>query len=81
MASTGQHHAGRPRIDRPSAARPPGLTTKMDGLNDAYLIEAAVCQYKVTDPKALGSFVKVSDLIDKEGALGTYKKFKSIAGA
>ncbi len=50
-----------------------GVTSKMDGLKDAYLAEGGqMDQYKVTDPKALGSFVKVGDLIDLEGKLGTY---------
>lgn len=54
----------------------------MEGMKDAYLVEGGrVAKYTVTDPKALGSFVKVSDVINKEGALGTYEKFQSIAGA
>jgi branched-chain amino acid transport system substrate-binding protein len=58
-----------------------GITNKMDGVNDAYLVEGGrVAKYTVTDPKALGSFVKVSDVINNEGKLGTYEKFQAIAG-
>jgi branched-chain amino acid transport system substrate-binding protein len=60
----------------------PGLTTKMNGTTDAYLIEGGrIAQYKVADPKATGTFVKVTDVISKDGALGTYTKFNSIAAA
>ncbi len=60
----------------------PGTTTKMDGMNDAYLTEfGKVAQYKVDDPKVLGKFVPQGDVIIKEGGLGTYGKFQSIAGA
>ena len=59
----------------------PGVTNKMDGMNDAYLNEASrVAQYKVTDPKKLGSFVAQGEVINKEGSLGTYKKFKDQTG-
>ena len=55
----------------------PGVTNKMDGVNDAYMNEAArVVRYKVTDPKALGTFFPQGAVINKEGSLGTYKKFK-----
>jgi len=59
----------------------PGVTNKMNGMTDAYLNEAArVAQYKVTDPKTLGTFIKVTDVINKEGSLGTYAKFKASSG-
>jgi hypothetical protein len=51
----------------------------MDGMNDAYLIEGGqMAQYEVTDPAALGTFVKVGDLIDREGELGTYATVSEI---
>jgi branched-chain amino acid transport system substrate-binding protein len=50
-----------------------GLTSKMDGMKDAYLMEGGqIVKYTVTDPKTLGSFVKAGDLINLEGKLGTY---------
>lgn len=60
----------------------PGITSKMDGLNDAYLIEGGrVARYKLgQNPKDLGTFFPQGAVINKEGALGTYKKFQSIAG-
>jgi len=58
-----------------------GLTTKMDGTKDAYLSEGAeMVQYQITDPKKLGSFQKVGDLIDLEGKLGTYATVKANSG-
>jgi hypothetical protein len=55
-----------------------GLTSKMDGLKDAYLTEGAqMVQYKVTDPKKLGSFQPAGDLINLEGKLGTYATVKA----
>jgi branched-chain amino acid transport system substrate-binding protein len=55
-----------------------GLTSKMDGLKDAYLTEGAqMVQYKVTDPKQLGSLVPAGDLINLEGKLGTYAAVKA----
>ena len=56
----------------------PGVTNKMDGVNDAYLNEAGrVARYKVTDPKQLGTFFPQGAVINKEGSLGTYKKFNA----
>ena len=56
-----------------------GITSKMNGLSDAYLIEGGrVVRYKVTDPKQLGTFFPQGGVINNEGALGTYKK--SLAG-
>ena len=34
-------------------------------------------QYKVTDPKQLGSLVPAGDLINLEGKLGTYATVKA----
>ena len=56
-----------------------GIQTKMNGLQDAYLIEGGrIAQYKVRDPKVLGTFFG-GDVIDKNGALGTFKKFNTSA--
>jgi branched-chain amino acid transport system substrate-binding protein len=50
-----------------------GLQFKMDGLNDAYLVEGGqMVQYKVTDPKQFGKYVPSGDLINLEGQLKTY---------
>ncbi len=58
-----------------------GITTRVDGTKDAYLIEGGrVAQYKVSDRKQPGTFFPISAIIDKDGALGTFKKFNSIAG-
>ena len=63
-------------IDEKNPAVLDGVTNKMDGINDAYLNEAArVARYKVTDPKQLGTFFPQGPVINKEGSLGTYKKF------
>jgi len=59
----------------------PGVTSKLDGLKDAYLVEAGqMTQYKVSDPKQLGTFVPDGALINLEGQLGTYKTVTSAAG-
>jgi branched-chain amino acid transport system substrate-binding protein len=50
-----------------------GLTSVMNGNEDAYLTEGGqIVKYTVTDPAKLGTFVKSGDLIDLEGKLGTY---------
>jgi hypothetical protein len=50
-----------------------GLTAKTNGLKDAYITEGGQMeQYTVTDPKAIGTLVKVGDLVNLEGQLGTY---------
>ncbi len=60
----------------------PGVTNKMEGVNDAYLNEASrVARYKVTDPKQLGTFFAQGAVVNKEGSLGTYKKFKDQTGS
>ncbi len=59
----------------------PGMTTKLDGLKDAYLFEAGqMFQYTVTDPKQLGTFVPSGPLINLEGELGTYKTVQAAGG-
>ena len=60
-------------IDQPMPLLLDGLTAKMNGLKDAYLTEGGqMAEYTVTDPTKLGTFVKVGDLINNEGKLGTY---------
>jgi hypothetical protein len=55
-----------------------GLTSRMDGMKDAYLTEGAqMVQYQVTDPKKLGKLVPAGDLINLEGKLGTYATVKA----
>lgn len=50
-----------------------GLTSEVNGFDDAYLIEGGqMAVYTVADPAALGTFVKVGDLLNREGELGTY---------
>jgi branched-chain amino acid transport system substrate-binding protein len=59
----------------------PGATSKLDGLKDAYLVESGqMVQYKVSDPKQLGTFVPDGPLINLEGKLGTYKAVTSAGG-
>ena len=59
----------------------PGVTNKMDGTKDAYLNEAGrVARYKVRDAKELGTWFPQGPVINKEGSLGTYKKFKDQTG-
>ena len=56
-----------------------GIKNVMDGYNDAYLTEGGrIVQYKVRDPKVLGTFFG-SEVIDKNGAIGTFKKFNAQA--
>jgi branched-chain amino acid transport system substrate-binding protein len=60
----------------------PGVTSIMDGLKDAYPIEGGqMVQYTVTDAKQIGKLVKVGDLVNLEGQLGTYATVKSATGA
>lgn len=59
----------------------PGVTNKVDGLKDAYYNEAArVARYKISDPKVIGTWFPQGAVINKEGSLGTYKKFKDATG-
>jgi len=68
-------------IDQAMPLDLPGVTNIMNGTKDAYLNEAGLmAQYQVTDPKVLGTFVPVSDMINNEGKLGTYAKFNAAAG-
>jgi hypothetical protein len=58
-----------------------GVTSQLDGLKDAYLVEAGqMVQYTVSDPKQLGTFVPNGPLINLEGKLGTYKSVSSVGG-
>jgi branched-chain amino acid transport system substrate-binding protein len=73
--------AGR-ALDKVMPLALPGVTNKMDGLKDAYLNESArVARYKVRDPKELGTWYAQGQVINKEGSLGTYKKFKEATGS
>ena len=57
----------------------PPLRGRLEGLKDAYLSEGGrIAQYKVTDPKALGSFEPVSEVFNNEGKLGTYATVASV---
>lgn len=68
-------------LDKPMPLTLPGVTNKMEGDKDAYLNEAArVARYKISDPKQLGTWFPQGKVINKEGALGTYKKFKDASG-
>ncbi len=59
-----------------------GLTTVTNGTKDAYLTEGGqMVQYKITDPKALGTFQPAGDLINLEGQLGTYATVTQAAAA
>jgi branched-chain amino acid transport system substrate-binding protein len=54
------------------------ITQHTEGLKDGYLNEGGqMMEYKVTDPKALGTFVKAGDLIDNDGGIGTYADFQA----
>jgi len=60
-------------LDAPMPLLLDGLSARMNGLEDAYLTEGGqMAVYEVTDPAQLGTFVKVGDLINNEGKLGTY---------
>jgi branched-chain amino acid transport system substrate-binding protein len=53
-----------------------GIKQHTNGLKDAYAIEGGqMMEYKVTDPKQLGTFVKDGDLLDNDGGIGTYQDF------
>ena len=68
-------------VDKTMPLLIPGITSKMNGLEDAYMIEGGrVAQYVVKDPKQFGIFYAQGAVINKEGSLGTYKKFNSISG-
>ena len=59
-----------------------GLTSITEGKDDAYLTEGGrMVKYTITDPKALGTFEPVGDLINLEGQLGTYKTVQEAAVA
>lgn len=59
-----------------------GLTSRMEGDKDAYVTEGGqMVQYRITDPKKLGGYVPVGDLINLEGKLGTYKTVQDAAAS
>ena len=63
-------------MDQPLPLLLDGLSYKSFGTTDEYLFEGGqVARYKVTDPKAIGTFTPVGDLINFEGQLGTYENF------
>ena len=70
-------------IDQTSPLLIKGLTSKMDGLKDAYLTEGGqMVTYNVTDPTKLGTFAPAGDLINLEGQLGSYATVKkALTGA
>jgi ABC-type branched-subunit amino acid transport system substrate-binding protein len=88
LASTLEGGLNRANIivaNRSMEARMPllidGLSTRMEGMKDAYLIEGGrMVRYTVTDPAQLGSYQPVSDLITNEGKLGTYAAVEQEAG-
>jgi len=68
-------------IDKPIPLLIDGLQARMNGMEDAYLTEGGqMAEYQVTDPTALGTFVKVGDLINNEGKLGTYASVLEASG-
>ncbi len=63
-------------MDQPLPLLLPGLQYKTFGTTDEYLFEGGqVAKYNVSDPKAIGKFEPVGDLINFEGQLGTYDNF------
>ncbi|MFT3852958.1 MAG: ABC transporter substrate-binding protein [Ilumatobacteraceae bacterium] len=55
-----------------------GLTARTDGMKDAYVTEGGrMVQYKVTDPKQLGTLEPAGDVVNLEGQLGTYATVES----
>jgi len=63
-------------MDQPLPLLLPGLQYKTFGTTDEYLFEGGqVAKYNVSDPKAIGTFEPVGDLINFEGQLGTYDNF------
>ncbi len=69
-------------LDKTMPLALPGVTNKMEGGKDAYMNEAArVARYRVRDKKELGTWFPQGTVINKEGALGTYAKFKAATGS
>ena len=51
----------------------PGSTAKIDGANDAFIIEAGeISELAWDDAAGTGTWTAVSDLIDQEGQLGKF---------
>ena len=68
-------------LDKAMPLTLPGVTNKLEGGKDAYLNEAArVARYRVRDKKDLGTWYPQGAVINKEGSLGTYAKFKAATG-
>jgi branched-chain amino acid transport system substrate-binding protein len=68
-------------LDKSMPLTLPGVTNKMEGGKDGYLNEAArVASYRVRDKNQLGTWFPQGAVINKEGSLGTYAKFKTAAG-
>src|SRR4051812_36861764 len=60
----------------------PGLTSNMDGLKDAYLIEGGqMLKYTVTDPKKLGDFVPDGPLITTRASSGRTPRWPASAAS
>ena len=54
----------------------------MNGLKDAYVSEGGqMVQYKVTDPKQIGTLQPAGDVVNLEGQLGTYKTVEQASAA
>jgi hypothetical protein len=59
-----------------------GLTNRMAGLEDAYMIEGGrMVTYTVTDPAQLGTYEPAGEVINNEGALGTYATVAEALGS
>ena len=68
-------------LDKAMPLTLPGVTNKLEGTKDAYLNEAArVARYRIRDKKELGTWYPQGVVINKEGSLGTYAKFKAASG-
>jgi branched-chain amino acid transport system substrate-binding protein len=53
-----------------------GIVQETSGFRDAYLNEGGrMAQYQVEDPAQLGTFVPSGELLDNNGAIGTYEDF------
>jgi len=80
LASTLEGGLTRPNLviaNRSMEARYPGLieglTQRMAGLEDSSMIEGGrMLKCTVTDPSVLGTYEPAGDVINNEGALGTY---------
>ena len=88
LASTLEGGLTRPNLiiaNRSMEAQYPGLieglTSRMEGLEDAYMVEGGqMVKYTVTDPAQLGSFEPAGEVINNEGALGTFATVQAALG-